>query len=263
MLMSQEAKTADSGLRIRTEVKAREAASAEVREADIVIEDLNLSYGDNHVLHDISMDVEDRRVTAFIGPSGCGKSTLLRCLNRMNDLIDNVRTTGTIRVKGLDVNAPATDVIEVRRRIGMVFQKSNPFPKSIYENVVYGLRIAGIHDKATLDEACERSLRLSGGQMQRLCIARAIAVEPEIILMDEPCSALDPIATLKIEELIYSLKDRYTIVIVTHNLQQAARVSDRTAFFWLGRLVEYASTPDMFTKPKDKLTEDYITGRFG
>src|SRR6266540_2923861 len=236
MLMSQEAKTADSGLRIRTEVKAREAASAEVREADIVIEDLNLSYGDNHVLHDISMDVEDRRVTAFI---------------------------------------------EVRRRIGMVFQKSNPFPKSIYENVVYGLRIAGIHDKATLDEACERSLRraalwdevkdrlgesglgLSGGQMQRLCIARAIAVEPEIILMDEPCSALDPIATLKIEELIYSLKDRYTIVIVTHNLQQAARVSDRTAFFWLGRLVEYASTPDMFTKPKDKLTEDYITGRFG
>jgi phosphate transport system ATP-binding protein len=281
MLMSQEAKTADSGLRIRTEVKAQEAASTEVREADIVIEDLNLSYGDNHVLHDISMDVEDRRVTAFIGPSGCGKSTLLRCLNRMNDLIDNVRTTGTIRVKGLDVNAPATDVIEVRRRIGMVFQKSNPFPKSIYENVVYGLRIAGINDQATLDEACERSLRraalwdevkdrlgesglgLSGGQMQRLCIARAIAVEPEIILMDEPCSALDPIATLKIEELIYSLKDRYTIVIVTHNLQQAARVSDRTAFFWLGRLVEYARTPDMFTKPKDKLTEDYITGRFG
>jgi len=242
---------------------------------------VNLSYGDNQVLHDITMDIEDRRVTALIGPSGCGKSTLLRCLNRMNDLIDNVKTTGTIRVKGLDVNAPGTDVIEVRRRVGMVFQKSNPFPKSIYENVIYGLRIAGINDKPTLDAACESSLRgaalwdevkdrleesglgLSGGQMQRLCIARAIAVEPEIVLMDEPCSALDPIATLKIEELIYTLKAKYTIVIVTHNLQQAARVSDRTAFFWLGRLVEYASTPDMFTKPKDKLTEDYITGRFG
>jgi phosphate transport system ATP-binding protein len=199
----------------------------------------------------------------------------------MNDLIDNVRITGTIRVKGADVNAPGTDVIDVRRRVGMVFQKSNPFPKSIYENVVYGLRIAGLNDKPTLDEACERSLRgaalwdeakdrlndsalsLSGGQMQRLCIARAIAVEPEVILMDEPCSALDPIATLKIEELIYTLKERYTIVIVTHNLQQAARVSDRTAFFWLGRLVEYGLTPDMFTKPREKLTEDYITGRFG
>ncbi len=271
----------DSGLRIQTEVKTQSIADREVREPEIVIKDVNLSYGDNHVLHDISMEIEDRRVTAFIGPSGCGKSTLLRCLNRMNDLIDNVKTTGTIRVKGLDINAAGTDVIEVRRRIGMVFQKSNPFPKSIYENVVYGLRIAGINDKATLDAACESSLRgaalwdevkdrleesglgLSGGQMQRLCIARAIAVEPEIVLMDEPCSALDPIATLKIEELIYTLKERYTIVIVTHNLQQAARVSDRTAFFWLGRLVEYAGTPDMFTKPKDKLTEDYITGRFG
>jgi phosphate transport system ATP-binding protein len=279
--MSQELKAAapDTGLRIRTEVKAQDAA--EVREPDIVIRDINLCYGSNHVLHDISMDMEDRRVTALIGPSGCGKSTLLRCINRMNDLIDDVKTWGTLRVKGLDVNARTTDVIEVRRRVGMVFQKSNPFPKSIYENVVYGLRIAGINDKATLDEACERSLKgaalweevkdrlgesglgLSGGQMQRLCIARAIAVEPEVLLMDEPCSALDPIATLKIEELIYTLKERYTIVIVTHNLQQAARVSDRTAFFWLGRLVEYASTADMFTKPKDKLTEDYITGRFG
>jgi phosphate transport system ATP-binding protein len=271
----------DSGLRIATEVKAQSAADREVREPDIVIRDLNLSYGDNHVLHDISMDMEDRRVTALIGPSGCGKSTLLRCLNRMNDLIDDVRITGTLRVKGVDINAASTDVIEVRRRVGMVFQKSNPFPKTIYENVVYGLRIAGINDKATLDEACERSLRgaalwdevkdrlhesglsLSGGQMQRICIARAIAVEPEVVLMDEPCSALDPIATLKIEELIYSLKDKYTIVIVTHNLQQAARVSDRTAFFWLGRLVEYGLTPDMFTKPREKLTEDYITGRFG
>jgi phosphate transport system ATP-binding protein len=242
---------------------------------------VNLSYGDNQVLHDVTMDMEDRRVTALIGPSGCGKSTLLRCLNRMNDLIDNVRIWGEIRVKGLDINAHTTDVIEVRRRVGMVFQKSNPFPKSIYENVIYGLRIAGINDKATLDEACERSLRgaalwdevkdrlgesglgLSGGQMQRLCIARAIAVEPEIILMDEPCSALDPIATLKIEELMYQLKEKYTIVIVTHNLQQAARVSDKTAFFWLGRLVEFGPTAEMFTAPKDKLTEDYITGRFG
>ena len=268
-------------IKITTEVKPQDASAAEARPPAIVIEDVNLSYGDNHVLHDIGMDIDDRRVTAFIGPSGCGKSTLLRCLNRMNDLIDNVHITGTIEVKGLDINSAETDVIEVRRRIGMVFQKSNPFPKSIFENVVYGLRIAGIKDKGLLDEACEKSLRgaalwdevkdrldesglgLSGGQMQRLCIARAIAVEPEIILMDEPCSALDPIATLKVEELIYSLKDRFTIVIVTHNLQQAARVSDRTAFFWLGRLVEYGPTPDMFTKPKDKLTEDYITGRFG
>jgi phosphate transport system ATP-binding protein len=269
----------DTGLRIRTEVKAQEASAPTT--AEIVCRAVNLSYGDNHVLHDITMDMDDRRVTALIGPSGCGKSTLLRCLNRMNDLIDNVKIWGEIRVKGLDINAPTTDVIEVRRRVGMVFQKSNPFPKSIYENVVYGLRIAGINDKATLDEACERSLKgaalwdevkdrldesglgLSGGQMQRLCIARAIAVEPEIILMDEPCSALDPIATLKIEELIYQLKERYTIVIVTHNLQQAARVSDKTAFFWLGRLVEYGATAEMFTAPRDKLTEDYITGRFG
>jgi phosphate transport system ATP-binding protein len=273
----------DTGLRIRTEVKVQEAgvAAAAGGEPDIVCRGVNLSYGDNHVLHDITMDMEDRRVTALIGPSGCGKSTLLRCLNRMNDLIDNVKVWGEIKVKGLDINAPTTDVIEVRRRVGMVFQKSNPFPKSIYENVVYGLRIAGINDKATLDEACERSLKgaalwdevkdrldesglsLSGGQMQRVCIARAIAVEPEIILMDEPCSALDPIATLKIEELIYQLKEKYTLVIVTHNLQQAARVSDKTAFFWLGRLVEFAPTAEMFTAPKDKLTEDYITGRFG
>src|SRR5512139_383178 len=272
----------DTGLRIRTEVTARPvAAGAGPAAAEIVCRDVNLAYGENHVLHDITMEMEDRRVTALIGPSGCGKSTLLRCLNRMNDLIDNVKVWGEITVKGLDVNAATTDVIEVRRRVGMVFQKSNPFPKSVYENVVYGLRIAGINDKATLDEACERSLRgaalwdevkdrlgesglgLSGGQMQRLCIARAIAVEPEVLLMDEPCSALDPIATLKIEELIFQLKERYTIVIVTHNLQQAARVSDKTAFFWLGRLVEYAPTAEMFTAPKDKLTEDYITGRFG
>ena len=285
--MSQELKAppaggTDTGLRIRTHVQAPPVvAEPEAREAEIVLRNVDLSYGENHVLHDVTMDIDDRQVTAFIGPSGCGKSTLLRCLNRMNDLIDDVRITGTVAVRGLDVNAPTTDVIEVRRRIGMVFQKSNPFPKSIYENVVYGLRIAGIADKSALDEACERSLRaaalwdevkdrlhesglgLSGGQMQRLCIARAIAVEPEIILMDEPCSALDPIATLKIEELIYGLKDKYTIVVVTHNLQQAARVSDKTAFFWLGRLVEYGRTADMFTKPAEKLTEDYLTGRFG
>jgi phosphate transport system ATP-binding protein len=220
-------------------------------------------------------------VTALIGPSGCGKTTLLRCLNRMNDLIDGARLVGEVKVKDRDIYASGTDVIQVRRRIGMVFQKSNPFPKSIYDNVVYGLRIAGVRDRHALDEACERSLSraalwdeakdrlgesalsLSGGQQQRLCIARAIAVEPEILLMDEPSSALDPLAAVKIEELIYSLKERYTIVIVTHNLQQAARVSDKTAFFWLGRLVEYGATPQMFTNPREKLTEDYITGRFG
>jgi phosphate transport system ATP-binding protein len=278
--MAQADTTADQGLRIRTQVRAPAAAAGTGRIA-IELRDVNLSYGDNHVLHDITMDIGEKMVTAFIGPSGCGKSTLLRCLNRMNDLIDGTRTAGTIKVEGVDIYAPKTDVIDVRRRIGMVFQKSNPFPKSVYENVVYGLRIAGIRDKATLDEAAERSLRgaalweevkdrldesglgLSGGQQQRLCIARAIAVEPEIILMDEPCSALDPIATVKIEELMYGLKEHYTIVIVTHNLQQAARVSDKTAFFWLGRLVEYGETSGMFTNPREKLTEDYITGRFG
>jgi phosphate transport system ATP-binding protein len=250
-------------------------------EAAIRIRDASLWYGQNQALYDITMDIPARQATAFIGPSGCGKSTLLRCLNRMNDLIDNVRITGEFLVNGQNIYAPSTDVIEVRRRIGMVFQKSNPLPKSIYENVVYGLRIAGIRDKATLDEACELSLRgaalwdevkdrldqsglsLSGGQQQRLCIARAIAIEPEIVLMDEPCSALDPIATLKVEELIYELKSKYTIVIVTHNLQQAARVSDKTAFFWLGKLVEHTNTAELFTNPREKHTEDYITGRFG
>jgi phosphate transport system ATP-binding protein len=271
----------DQGIRIRTEVKEPPKQPAGTGKVAIEIRDLNLSYGENHVLHDINMDVGESMATAFIGPSGCGKSTLLRCLNRMNDLIDDTSITGSIKVNGADLYGPRTDVIDVRRRIGMVFQKSNPFPKSIFENVVYGLRIAGLKDKRVLDAAAEKSLRgaalwdevkdrldesglsLSGGQQQRLCIARAIAVEPEIILMDEPCSALDPIATAKIEELIYELKEHYTIVIVTHNLQQAARVSDRTGFFWLGRLVEYGPTSAMFTNPKDKLTEDYITGRFG
>jgi phosphate transport system ATP-binding protein len=247
----------------------------------VELRDVNLFYGTNQALFDISMDIRANEVTAFIGPSGCGKSTLLRCLNRMNDLIENVTTRGSIKVLGQDIYAPAADVIEVRRRVGMVFQKSNPLPKSIYENVVYGLRIAGIRDRAVLDEACERSLRgaalwdeakdrlhtsglsLSGGQQQRLCIARALAIEPEIILMDEPCSSLDPIATSKIEELIDELKHTYTIVIVTHNLQQAARVSDHTAFFWLGKLVEHSDTATLFTNPREKHTEDYITGRFG
>ncbi len=278
--MSSEATMPMEGIRIKTEVRTPTPAAAE-RPTAIEIRNVGVTYGDNAVVHEVTMDISDRQVTALIGPSGCGKSTLLRCLNRMNDLIDGARITGTIRVKGQDVYGAGSDVIDIRRRIGMVFQKSNPFPKSIFENVVYGLRIAGVRDKSRLDEACERSLTgaalwdevkdrlhesglgLSGGQMQRLCIARAIAVEPEILLMDEPCSALDPIATLKVEELIYTLKEKFTIVIVTHNLQQAARVSDRTAFFWLGRLVEYGNTADMFTKPGEKLTEDYLTGRFG
>ncbi len=272
----------DTGVRISTAgVRFTSPAEPTGHGPAIHIRTANLWYGSNQALYDITMDIPDRQATAFIGPSGCGKSTLLRCLNRMNDLIDNVRVTGEFIVHGQDINARSTDVIEVRRRIGMVFQKSNPLPKSIFENVVYGLRIAGIKDKATLEQACETSLRgaalwdevkdrlhssglsLSGGQQQRLCIARTIAIEPEIILMDEPCSALDPIATQKIEELIYQLRSQYTIVIVTHNLQQAARVSDKTAFFWLGRLVEYGNTVDLFTNPKEKHTEDYITGRFG
>jgi len=281
----------DPGLRLRVMVGAEAAQRAAAERKDpgttatvepaIVVDHANLWYGTNQALFDITMKLAEKQVTALIGPSGCGKSTLLRCFNRMNDLIDNVRVTGSILVKGQDVNAAKTDVIEVRRRVGMVFQKSNPLPKSIYENVVYGLRIAGIKDRATLDEACERSLKgaalwdeardrlhtsglsLSGGQQQRLCIARAIAIEPEIILMDEPCSALDPIATARIEELIFELKRDYTIVIVTHNLQQAARVSDSTAFFWLGKLIEYSKTRDLFTNPREKHTEDYITGRFG
>jgi phosphate transport system ATP-binding protein len=266
-------------IRIRTEVRAPDGVLAAA--TAIELDHVNFEYGENQVLYDLSLNMDEKRVTAFIGPSGCGKSTLLRCLNRMNDLIENARVTGSVRIKGQDIYAPAVDVISVRRQVGMVFQKSNPFPKSIFENVVYGLRTGGIRDRHTLDAAVEKSLTLaalwdevkdrlhesalslSGGQQQRLCIARAIAVEPEILLMDEPCSALDPIATLKIEELIFSLKERYTIVIVTHNLQQAARVSDKTAVFWLGRLVEYGLTADLFTNPREKLTEDYITGRFG
>ncbi len=242
---------------------------------------LNLYYGASPALKDIALSIPRKQVTAFIGPSGCGKSTLLRCFNRMNDLLDNVRIEGSIKLDGDEITSPALDVISLRRRVGMVFQQSNPFPKSIYENIVYGLRIAGVNDKKTLDETVERSLKgaaiwdevkdrlqdsalgLSGGQAQRICIARAIAVNPEIILMDEPCSALDPIATAKIEELINELKDHYTVVIVTHNMQQAARVSDYTAFLYLGELVEYGETKKIFTNPDNRHTEDYITGRFG
>jgi phosphate transport system ATP-binding protein len=245
------------------------------------VENLHLFYGDTEALKGIVMAIPRRQVTAFIGPSGCGKSTLLRCFNRMNDLIDNVRVEGKILLDGTDVNTPDVDVIRLRRRVGMVFQKSNPFPKSIYENIIYGLRIAGIRNKSMLDETVEKSLRsaalwdevkdrlhdsalsLSGGQMQRLCIARAIAVSPEVILMDEPCSALDPIATGRIEDLIDELKEDYTVVIVTHNMQQASRVSDYTAFMYLGELIEFDETEKIFTAPDKQQTQDYITGRFG
>ena len=258
-------------------------SKSEVKILDPVldIEHLYLFYGEAEALTDISLSIPRRQATAFIGPSGCGKSTLLRCFNRMNDLIEDVRIAGEIKLDGDDINAPNLDVIRLRRRVGMVFQKSNPFPKSIYENIVYGLRIAGIRSKTILDETVETSLRsaalwdevkdrlhssalsLSGGQMQRLCIARAIAVNPEVILMDEPCSALDPIATGRVEDLIYELKDAYTVVIVTHNMQQASRVSDYTAFMYLGKLIEYDETDKIFTAPEKKQTQDYITGRFG
>ncbi len=245
------------------------------------VERLNLFYGDKQALSDIHLKVARNSVMSFIGPSGCGKSTLLRCLNRMNDLIDDVRVQGRVLLGDTDVYAPETDVIALRKRAGMVFQKSNPFPKSIFENVAYGLRIQGLRDRSLLEEAVERSLKgaglwdevkerlkdsaqgLSGGQQQRLCIARALAVRPEIILMDEPCSALDPIATARVEELILELKRDFTIVIVTHNMQQAARVSDHTAFFWMGKLIETDLTEKMFTNPRQRMTEDYITGRFG
>ena len=252
-------------------------------QADPVVQtrDLCLYYGSKQALFNISMDFPRRLVTALIGPSGCGKSTLLRCLNRMNDLIDDVSVTGSILLDSEEVNDPALDVIELRRRVGMVFQKAVPFPKSIYENVAYGLRIAGIRDRRILDEAVEKSLQraalweevkdrlndsalgFSGGQHQRLCIARAIAVSPEIILMDEPCSALDPRSTTRIEDLIGELRGEYTIITVTHNMQQAARVSDFTAFLYEGTLVEFGPTKQLFTKPEKKETEDYITGRFG
>jgi phosphate transport system ATP-binding protein len=258
------------------------ALPIENAEPSLTVDGLNLYYdGDTQALVDVSLSVPRQRVTAFIGPSGCGKSSLLRCFNRMNDLVDGCRVEGSIRLEGEDIYDRRVDVSSLRRRIGMVFQKPNPFPKSIYENVAYGLRIQGLNRKRVLDEVVEQSLKaaalwdevkdrlgdsalgLSGGQQQRLVIARTIAVEPEVVLLDEPASALDPISTLKIEELIYELKSRYTIVIVTHNMQQAARVSDMTAFMYMGRLIEFDNTDTLFTNPSEKHTEDYITGRYG
>ena len=251
-------------------------------EAKMRARDVSVFYGDKQALKDVSVDIHEDRVTAFIGPSGCGKSTFLRCLNRMNDTIPSARVTGDIELDGEDINGAAMDVVQLRARVGMVFQKPNPFPKSIFENVAYGPRIHGLAEsKGELEEIVEKSLKraglweevrdrlqesgtaLSGGQQQRLCIARAIAVDPEVILMDEPCSALDPIATAKIEELIHELRGRYAMAIVTHNMQQAARVSQRTAFFHLGELVEYGKTSEIFTNPREQRTQDYVTGRYG
>lgn len=247
----------------------------------IYVQNLNLYYGEKQALKNVTLEIPEKKVSAFIGPSGCGKSTLLRCFNRMNDLVDNCRIEGSINLHGDDIYDKSTDVAELRRRVGMVFQKPNPFPKSIYENVAYGLRLQGEKNRRMLDETVERSLQgaalwdevkdrlhdsalgLSGGQQQRLVIARAIAIEPEVLLLDEPASALDPISTLKIEELINELKENYTIVIVTHNMQQAARVSDYTAFMYLGEMVEFGDTDSLFTNPAKRRTEDYITGRYG
>jgi len=247
----------------------------------IQVKDLNFYYGEHQALKNISMTIEPHQIVAMIGPSGCGKSTLIRIFNRMNDLIPSTRVEGEVLVDGMDIYDKNTDVVALRRRVGMVFQKSTPFPKSIYENIAYGLKIVGIKDHRILNEAVEKSLKraalwnevkdhlgksamsLSGGQQQRLCIARAIAIDPEFILMDEPCSALDPIATARIEELMGTLKDEYTIVVVTHNMQQAARVSDKTAFLMHGQIIEFTKTTDFFTNPSNKITEDYITGRFG
>lgn len=248
----------------------------------VEVKDFSFAYGNNEVLHDINLDVPKHEVTALIGPSGCGKSTLLRSINRINDLVESARIVkGHITLDGVDINHPDVNVINLRRRVGMIFQKYNPFPRSIYENVIYGLQVAGVKDKAVLAEAAETSLRaaalwdevkdrlhesalgLSGGQQQRLCIARTISVKPQVVLMDEPCAALDPIATARVEELIQQIKERYTIVIVTHNMEQARRVSDRTAFFYLGRLEELAPTDQLFTNPKSDITANYITGRMG
>jgi len=257
------------------------AINPNIADPVVEVENLNLKYGDKPALQNIYLEIPKNQATAFIGPSGCGKSTLLRCFNRLNDLIDSCTVTGEIRINGNDIYESTVDITNLRKRVGMVFQKSNPFPKSIYENVAYGARIAGINNKSQLDEIVERSINsaalwdevkdrldesalgMSGGQQQRLCIARAIAVEPEILLMDEPCSALDPIATGKIEDLITQLKENYTMVIVTHNMQQASRVSDYTAFMYLGEIIEYARTEKIFLNPAKKQTEDYVSGKFG
>lgn len=251
------------------------------RKTKITVRDLNLYYGDNHALKNVSMNIKEKAVTAFIGPSGCGKSTFLKTLNRMNDLIDNVRIEGEVRLDAEDIYAAEVDTTLLRKKVGMVFQQPNPFPMSIYDNIAYGPRVHGIHDKHQLNEIVEESLRqaaifdevkdrlkksalgLSGGQQQRICIARALAVQPDVLLMDEPTSALDPISTSKVEELMEELKKKYTVVVVTHNMQQAVRVSDDTAFFLVGEMVEFGDTKEIFSYPQDKRTEDYITGRFG
>ena len=281
--VEREADTMSHGLDFDTMRGGQQAPAAAARAPRecLSIEDLCLFYGGKQALHNVNMSIPEKRVTAFIGPSGCGKSTLLRCFNRLNELIDNVRVTGAVKLLGDDIFDPSVNVANLRRRVGMVFQKPNPFPKSIYENVAYGLRIQGIKNRRILDRAVEKALRgaalwdevrdrvhdsalgLSGGQQQRLVIARAIAIEPEVLLLDEPASALDPLSTLKIEELIYELKENYTIVIVTHNMQQAARVSDYTAFMYMGNLIEFGETKQLFTTPRHKQTEDYITGRYG
>ena len=273
--------TMTHGVNMEALGRTRQRKSVADEEVGLIVKDLKLYYGEKQALNGINMTIPKKRVTAFIGPSGCGKSTLLRCFNRMNDLVDGCRIEGQILLDDKNIYDKSVSAVELRRQIGMVFQKPNPFPKSIYENVAYGLRLQGIKDRRILDETVERSLKgaalwdevkdrlhesalgMSGGQQQRLVIARAIAVEPEVLLLDEPASALDPISTLKIEELIYELKDDYTIVIVTHNMQQAARVSDYTAFMFMGDLIEYADTNTLFTNPSQKQTEDYITGRYG
>jgi len=275
--------SARSGIRIETEVKAGTKGAVALQDLEVAmsVDNLSLFYGDKQALHGVTLNIPRGHVVAFIGPSGCGKSTLLRCFNRMNDLIDNCRIEGEIRIDGHDIYDRKVNVAQLRRRVGMVFQKPNPFPKTVFENVAYGLRLHGVNNRAQLDEAVEKALKgaalwdevkdrldssglsLSGGQQQRLVIARAIALEPEVLLLDEPCSALDPIATAKIEELLHELKSRFTIVIVTHNMQQAARVSDFTAYMYIGNLIEYSPTSELFTKPARKETEDYITGRFG
>ena len=277
--MSQSSATAPLA---RPAVQEKESAPRPDDDTPLIeVEDLSLFYGDTPALKNISFSIREKVVTAFIGPSGCGKSTLLRCFNRMNDLIDDVRIEGRVTIGGEEIYGPGVDAIELRKHVGMVFQRSNPFPKSIYENIAYGLRLHGMKQKAALDEAIETSLQqaalwdevkdrlhtsalsLSGGQQQRLCIARAIAIKPTVLLMDEPASALDPIATARIEDLALELKEDFTIVIVTHNMQQAARISDDTAFFYLGELIEFSATSKIFTNPTEKQTEDYVTGRFG
>ena len=269
------------GLDMASFDRSQNTSRIEDEKIALEVDDLNLYYGPKRALNGVSMKIPHKKVTAFIGPSGCGKSTLLRCFNRMNDLVDGCRVEGGLRLDGKNIYDRDVDVAMLRRRVGMVFQKANPFPKSIYENVAYGLRLAGINKKRTIDETVEWALKgaalweevknrlddsalgLSGGQQQRLVIARAIAIHPDVILLDEPCSALDPISTLKVEELINELKHNYTIVIVTHNMQQAARVSDYTAFMYVGDLIEFGHTDQLFTKPTKKQTEDYITGRYG